>query len=201
MLKHKNHFGHTEESDNLEIKQNNSHPFNIAMSNSQKPTEKHELANVQTPASLLNTTQISIFGDHKQWRVSLMNKVQALVTQHIPHAEIKLNPPNLGSITANIQMSEAKISVNLHCENNDVARAIEQTLPILKESLHNTDPIRNNEISVTNSGLRNDGNQEQSNQNHGRFQTRKEEPHDQAPSRTKHKPKKIEEGQRIDYYA
>lgn len=74
-----------------------------------------------------------------QWGHKLLNmltdKVQLQVGQHLQKAQIRLDPPNLGTIDISISVENERTTVNLVASHQQVRDAISQTLDQLRQNL------------------------------------------------------------------
>ncbi|MBU3023130.1 flagellar hook-length control protein FliK [Aestuariibacter sp. A3R04] len=76
----------------------------------------------------------------------LSDKVQLQVGQHLQKAQIRLDPPNLGTIDISISVENERTTVNLVASHQQVRDAISQTLDQLR---HNLGVKLNTEVNVS----------------------------------------------------
>lgn len=67
------------------------------------------------------------------WSQAVHNRVMMMASQNGQFAEIKLDPPELGSLLVKLQIKNEQVSVVFNTPHGSVREAIEQSLPRLKE--------------------------------------------------------------------
>ncbi len=73
---------------------------------------------------------------HRDWGASLGNRVSWMVNNHQQSAELRLNPPHLGTVEVRIDMShDQQASINFTAHHGQVREALEAALPRLREML------------------------------------------------------------------
>jgi flagellar hook-length control protein FliK len=72
---------------------------------------------------------------HPQWNQSLGQSVKWMVNQSIQHAEIKLNPPDLGMLDIRITLNNDQATVHFAAPNSAVRDALESAMPRLRDML------------------------------------------------------------------
>ncbi len=69
------------------------------------------------------------------WEHGVGKQIMWLANQNINHAELKLNPANLGSLDVRIEMKKDGVNVVFSSQHGMVRHAIEQSLPQLREMM------------------------------------------------------------------
>jgi len=82
-----------------------------------------------------NTFSINTPVQTPQWSQSLGQSVQWMVNQNMQHAEIKLNPPDLGLLDIRVTVNNDQASVTFVAPNAAVREALESAMPKLREML------------------------------------------------------------------
>ena len=85
-----------------------------------------QAATAQTQMAPLNLGQ-------NAWETSLSSRLQMMVGQNIQTAEIRLDPPELGSLDIKIKVANDVASVNITSANSQVREALETAVPKLRE--------------------------------------------------------------------
>ncbi|MCQ8877502.1 flagellar hook-length control protein FliK [Pseudoalteromonas shioyasakiensis] len=94
---------------------------------------------IDSQVSSLQWRKEQLNGSTEQWGQRLLHvlsdKVNLQIGQHIQRAQIRLDPPQLGSIEISISVEGDKTSVQLVASNAQVREAMQQTLDQLRQSL------------------------------------------------------------------
>ena len=84
------------------------------------------------PQQLVLQTQVN----HPQWGSDFSKRIQFLVKNNMQHAELRLDPPELGKIQVKISLAQDQANVSFASTHGNVRDAIEQALPRLRELLN-----------------------------------------------------------------
>ena len=82
--------------------------------------------------------QIGVPVQNPQWGQQLGDRVQWMLGQNLQHADIHLNPPDLGALDVHIQVHGDQASVNFSSPHAVVRHALDAAIPRLREMLHET---------------------------------------------------------------
>lgn len=74
---------------------------------------------------------------HANWGQALSDRVVWHIRQNIQEADLKLNPPHLGSIEIRISMNNDQANIVFNSQSAQVREALEQSLPRLREAMEN----------------------------------------------------------------
>jgi len=74
--------------------------------------------------------------DNPEWGSEFSKRIQFLVKNNMQHAELRLDPPELGKIQVKINLSQDQASVAFVSQSGNVRDAIEQAMPRLREMLN-----------------------------------------------------------------
>ncbi|MBE0378070.1 flagellar hook-length control protein FliK [Pseudoalteromonas prydzensis] len=81
----------------------------------------------------------TLSGNQSEWGQRLLNvlhdKVNLQIGQQVQRAQIRLDPPNLGSIDISISIEAEKTTVHIVASNPQIREAMQQTLEQLRQSL------------------------------------------------------------------
>lgn len=80
-------------------------------------------------------TQISVPVNQPQWGQQVGDRVQWMVSQNMQSAEIRLSPPELGSMEIRIQLQGDQANVSFTSPHGQVRDALDAALPRLREML------------------------------------------------------------------
>lgn len=72
---------------------------------------------------------------HPSWNQSVGDRLQWMVGQNLQTAEIRLDPPELGSMEVRIQMNKDSTSIVFAAPNQQVRDALESAIPRLREMM------------------------------------------------------------------
>ena len=86
-----------------------------------------------TQAAITQTQSAPLNMGQHSWEANLGARLQMLVGQNVQTAEIRLDPPELGSLDIKIKVSNDIASVNITSPNAQVREALETTIPKLRE--------------------------------------------------------------------
>jgi len=92
---------------------------------------------INKPASVLPQQQFVLATPINQpaWGAEFNKRIQFMIKSDIQHAELRLDPPELGRIHVKINLNQDQANVSFTSAHNSVRDAIEQTLPRLRELL------------------------------------------------------------------
>jgi len=76
--------------------------------------------------------------DQPEWGSEFSKRINFMVGNDIKHAELRLDPPELGRINIKISMSQDQATVSFSSAHGNVREAIENTLPRLRELLNDS---------------------------------------------------------------
>lgn len=84
------------------------------------------------PQQLVLQTQVN----NPEWGADFSKRIQFLIRSNMQHAELRLDPPELGKIHVKINFSQDQANVSFASTHGNVRDAIEQALPRLRELLN-----------------------------------------------------------------
>ena len=84
------------------------------------------------PQQMTLQTQVS----NPEWGSDFSKRIQFLVKNNMQHAELRLDPPDMGKIHVKISLSQDQASVSFVSAHGNVRDAIEQAMPRLRELLN-----------------------------------------------------------------
>ena len=90
-----------------------------------------QAANTQTQMAPLNLRQ-------NAWQTNLSSRLQMMIGQNVQSAEIRLDPPELGTLDIKIKITNDVASVNITSAHAQVRDALETALPKLREMFAET---------------------------------------------------------------
>ena len=90
-------------------------------------------ASQQTQNQVLSLTPVNI--TQPNWEPNLASRMQWMIGKNIQHAEIRLDPPELGSLEVSVQVNRDQASVNFVSPHAHVRDAIEAAVPRLREMM------------------------------------------------------------------
>lgn len=144
--------------DNITISKNELIKSAISNAQSAINLEHRDLQTLKSPLlSPFSSTEQSVDtfewrqeklkGSSSEWGQRLLSvlgdKVNLQIGQQVQRAQIRLDPPNLGSIEISIDVDGDKTSVSLVASNSQVRDAISQTLEQLRQTL-----MQNGSVSI-----------------------------------------------------
>ncbi|MGL4859445.1 MAG: flagellar hook-length control protein FliK, partial [Enterobacteriaceae bacterium] len=71
----------------------------------------------------------------RQLNHALGERLQVQINNKVQHAEIRLDPPDMGKITVSLQMEGNRLQVNINATQSDVYRALQQVSQELRSQL------------------------------------------------------------------
>lgn len=83
-----------------------------------------------TPAQLLLADS---FDDQNHWGAAFAKRIQFMLNNNMQHAELRLDPPELGQVNVRIQFNSDQANIMFTSANAQVRDAIESAVPRLKE--------------------------------------------------------------------
>lgn len=106
---------------------------------SELKTVLHAERSVAAPASAAEGARAAVpvqvaFG-LPQWATQVAERTAMLASQNIQHAELKLDPPELGPLNVRISVNQEQASVHFVSANASVREALDQSVARLKELL------------------------------------------------------------------
>lgn len=87
----------------------------------------------QTQNQVLSLTPVNI--TQPNWEPNLASRMQWMIGKNIQHAEIRLDPPELGSLEVSVQVNRDQATVNFVSPHAHVRDAIEAAVPRLREMM------------------------------------------------------------------
>ena len=84
------------------------------------------------PQQLTLQTQVN----NSEWGADFSKRIQFLIKNNMQHAELRLDPPDLGKIHVKINLSQDQASISFASAHSNVRDAIEQAMPRLRELLN-----------------------------------------------------------------
>ncbi|MBE0367418.1 flagellar hook-length control protein FliK [Pseudoalteromonas aurantia] len=128
----------------------------------------------------------------------LQEKVSMMLNLNNKEAEVRLDPPELGSMQIRIRSDAEQAQVNFVVQNQQAKEALEQSMPKLKEMLAEQGiELGESNIQQEDQGQRD----EQSENNQQEGNSRLANNHDEAQNTAQLMNSKADEGSGIDYYA
>jgi hypothetical protein len=128
----------------------------------------------------------------------LQEKVSMMLNLNNKQAEIRLDPPELGSMQIRIRSDAEQAQVNFVVQNQQAKEALEQSLPKLKEMLAEQGiELGDSNIQQENSGT----GQEQSDNNQQQGHSKLANHNDEAQNSSQLVSSRSDDGSGIDYYA
>jgi len=94
-----------------------------------------QLLTQQSGDKVLSTLTMDSPLQSKEWREEIGDRVRWLISQKIHIAELKINPPQLGSVEIRINVQNEQVSVQFNTANALVKDTLEESLPRLREIL------------------------------------------------------------------
>lgn len=85
------------------------------------------------PTPLTSSANISIPVDHPGWSDEIADKIIWFGQQNVTTAQLHLNPPELGPLTAHITIDDGKATISFLSQHQQVLNALENTTPKLNE--------------------------------------------------------------------
>ncbi len=118
--------------DQLTTKSNTESLDRTSMMSSLSSTARTTTTALATPQQMTLQTQIN----NPEWGSDFSKRIQFLVKNNMQHAELRLDPPDMGKIHVRINLSQDQASVSFASGHSNVRDAIEQAMPRLRELLN-----------------------------------------------------------------
>jgi len=116
----------------LTTKSNTESLDRTSMLSSLNSTARTTMTAPATPQQMTLQTQIS----NPEWGSDFSKRIQFLVKNNMQHADLRLDPPDMGKIHVKINLSQDQASVSFVSAHGNVRDAIEQAMPRLRELLN-----------------------------------------------------------------
>jgi len=88
--------------------------------------------NPTVPQQMTLQTQVS----NAEWGADFSKRIQFMVKSSMQHAELRLDPPDLGKIHVKINLSQDQANISFASGHSNVREAIENAIPRLRELLN-----------------------------------------------------------------
>ena len=105
-----------------------------------------------SPTTTLPITPDIVDLNQKNWGRTLGQQLNWMVNNQLQHAEIRVNPPDLGPIELRVSLQHNQTSVTFFCHEAAVREALETALPRLREML-DSQGITLNQAQVSDQSL------------------------------------------------
>lgn len=92
-------------------------------------------ANESSQANTLQALQRPLDLQQTEASQKLQERIHIMMSRNIQRADIRLDPPELGSVNIRVHMTGEQASVQFHVQNQQARDAVEATMPRLREML------------------------------------------------------------------
>jgi len=102
------------------------------------PSLFSQVAGINSRGSIMPAAQQFTMTTHinqPEWGTDFSKRIQFMINNDIKHAELRLDPPELGRINIKISMNQDQATVAFTSAHSNVRESIENTLPRLRELL------------------------------------------------------------------
>jgi len=99
------------------------------------PLSSGQSLTLQSSDKVLSALTIDSPLQSREWKEEVGDRVRWLISQKLHSAELKINPPQLGSVDIRINVQNEQVTIQFNTANALVKDALEESLPRLREIL------------------------------------------------------------------